>query len=96
MKSTSSRVNDDAQSAPQQTPKAARLAIGAPAKEERDANDDDNEDDAEYVDMTGDEEQSESSPTSGNGRRKSKSKGKGSSIVIESSSSCQVRCLVHS
>ena len=62
---------------------SARLAIGAPAEDERNTNDDDgainddNEDDADYVDMTGDEEESTSSSKGGNGRRKSKGKGKG-------------------
>ena len=61
----------------------ARLAISAPADEERDVNadddpnNDDNEDDTDYVDMTGDEEESTSSSKGGNGRRKSKGKGKG-------------------
>ena len=44
---------------------------------DNDANDNNNEDDAEYVDMTGDKEQSESSSIGGNGCRKSKGKGKG-------------------
>ena len=62
---------------------STRLAIGAPAEDERNTNDDDgainddNEDDADYVDMTGDEEESTSSSKGGNGRRRSKSKGKG-------------------
>ena len=62
---------------------SARLAIGAPADEERDtnadddANDDINEDDTKYVDMSGDAEESTSSSKGGNGRRKSKGKGKG-------------------
>ena len=70
---------------------SARLAIGAPAGDEQNANNDDdgatndddganndeNEDDADYVDMTGDEEESTSSSKGGNGRRRSKGKGKG-------------------